>query len=301
MTILLVRVEWMDAYTGETRVSDPISPWVQDGNLPAERYNFLRRADEKFYGYLKPAGDGEKIKLQKLGADKKDELIDNVPVVFVSPKPGLSPRPLMIVGYYRSARVYRNAIELPTGEPHDTNIRIVSDAAVSIPADQRAIEVSLKKKWGSGSYRFLDEEEEVKVLQSIDSFQHTDEATAQLELAEVKGVTGTEWRVLVEADRLERRSTINLRKLKLQSPDDYECECCGLTLERTAHPAQARMFEVHHKAPISMLKAGEFRTVAKDDLAVVCANCHRAIHATNDINYIRNMDAFRRDILKLQD
>lgn len=300
MTILLVRVEWMPAYTGETKVTAPISGYVQEGNLPGERFNFLRRGDEKFYGYLKTPGNG-RVDLQKLGAEKDDDYIDGVTVVFVSPRPGISPRPLIVAGYYKDARVYRDAIEMLAGEPEETNIRIVSDVAVSIPEDDRDHEVSLDETWRQGSYRFIDNGVEAEVLQYIENFGNTDEAAAQLELAGVKGATGTEWRALMESIRLERRSTINLRKLKLQNPEDYECECCGLTLKQHAHPAQARMFEVHHKAPISMLKAGEFRSVTKDDLAVVCANCHRSIHGTADINYIRDMDAFRRDILKRQD
>lgn len=56
------------------------------------------------------------------------------------------------------------------------------------------------------------------------------------------------------------------------------CEICGF--EASAHhpdPFTDRAFEVHHKNPLANANT-PVRTTLKD-LAVLCANCHRAVHA----------------------
>ena len=65
------------------------------------------------------------------------------------------------------------------------------------------------------------------------------------------------------------------------------CEICGF--EASSHhptPFTDRAFEVHHKNPLAGATA-PVRTTLKD-LAVLCANCHRAVHANMDVtkNYV---------------
>lgn len=59
----------------------------------------------------------------------------------------------------------------------------------------------------------------------------------------------------------------------------YICALCNLD-ETSKYPALfgQRIFEVHHLAPLSTA-ATPVRTTL-DDLAVLCASCHRAVHAT---------------------
>lgn len=56
------------------------------------------------------------------------------------------------------------------------------------------------------------------------------------------------------------------------------CEACGETHLKYGNLA-ARIFEVHHLRPLSASKR-EVKTCL-DDLAVLCPNCHRAIHRTD--------------------
>jgi hypothetical protein len=298
MTILLVRVEWMPAYMGETKVTEPISRWVQEGNLPGERSNFLRRDDGNFYGYLRPAAGGEVIRLGNFGADKDAVSVNGITIVFVSPRPGPSPRPLVVAGYYRNATVYRDEMDLSSLGENENNIRIVSDSAISIPPEERNFEVILEEKWGSGGYRFLEEKDATDVIAYLDAIG---EATEQDDLAELATEVGSEGRVRRASLRFERRSNVELRAVMLQTHGDYKCECCGLGLPADTHPAMRKSFEVHHKAPFSKLQDGEFRKIFKNDLAVVCANCHRGIHAAEDFRYVQDMAAFRRDVLNLKD
>lgn len=56
------------------------------------------------------------------------------------------------------------------------------------------------------------------------------------------------------------------------------CEGCDLD-SRTAYPMVAQdVYEVHHRAKLSA--AGSGRLSRMEDLAILCANCHRAIHRT---------------------
>jgi len=60
------------------------------------------------------------------------------------------------------------------------------------------------------------------------------------------------------------------------------CEVCHLSEEESyPQPFASRIFEVHHLMPLSQVETPRKTTL--DDLAVVCANCHRAIHATNQV------------------
>jgi hypothetical protein len=60
------------------------------------------------------------------------------------------------------------------------------------------------------------------------------------------------------------------------------CEVCQITEAGVyPQPFAARIFEVHHLMPLAQVETPTMTTL--DDLAVVCANCHRAIHATAQV------------------
>ena len=94
---------------------------------------------------------------------------------------------------------------------------------------------------------------------------------------------------LLQHYRRERRP--QLRDLKLKSVEKdvgfLQCECCGTAAE--AYPPEYRrsVFEVHHKRPLS---EGSTMT-GVDDLALLCANCHRAIHVDAEMPPV---NVFRR-------
>ncbi len=81
--------------------------------------------------------------------------------------------------------------------------------------------------------------------------------------------------------RRERSSALRDKKLAEVRAAHGQCVCalCGLD-EATRYPPTfgSRIFEVHHLAPLSKAATPVRTTLA--DLAVLCANCHRAVHAT---------------------
>ena len=84
--------------------------------------------------------------------------------------------------------------------------------------------------------------------------------------------------------RRERSSSLRQKKLEEVRALHGKCVCalCGID-ETSKYPAHfgGRIFEVHHLSPLSTA-ATPIRTTL-DDLAVLCASCHRAVHATSTV------------------
>ena len=106
--------------------------------------------------------------------------------------------------------------------------------------------------------------------------------------AENTGIAEGQQRLRAHFSR-ERSPRLRRDKLKVfrQEHGALHCEICGF--EDSAHlPAlfTDKAFEVHHKNPLADA-VGPVRTILKD-LAVLCANCHRAIHANMNVTENHN-------------
>lgn len=88
-------------------------------------------------------------------------------------------------------------------------------------------------------------------------------------------------RKLMSHYRRERSNSLRLKKLAEVRALHGKCVCalCGID-DTSKYPRQfgERIFEVHHLSPLATA-ATPVRTTL-DDLAVLCASCHRAVHAT---------------------
>ena len=71
--------------------------------------------------------------------------------------------------------------------------------------------------------------------------------------------------------------------------DGYNCRVCGFRFEKRYGKLGAEFAEAHHLVPLGKLR-GQTRT-RLEDLATVCANCHRMLH---------RMDGARGDLAKLR-
>lgn len=56
------------------------------------------------------------------------------------------------------------------------------------------------------------------------------------------------------------------------------CEVCGFDYEERYGPLGEDFIECHHATPLA---DGEDRETTRDDLVLLCANCHRMIHGTS--------------------
>ena len=71
--------------------------------------------------------------------------------------------------------------------------------------------------------------------------------------------------------------------------DDYKCQVCGLLFEDAYGNLGEGFAEAHHRIPLHRLN-GKVKT-RMEDLATVCANCHRMLHKMegkrNDVETLR--------------
>ena len=81
----------------------------------------------------------------------------------------------------------------------------------------------------------------------------------------------------------ERSPSLRKAKIKqfLSKHSTLSCESCGSDASQYPEECRQRVFEVHHKIPLADIDTETEMTV--DDLVVLCANCHNAIHATQDL------------------
>ena len=56
------------------------------------------------------------------------------------------------------------------------------------------------------------------------------------------------------------------------------CEVCGFDFQKMYGDRGKHFIEAHHKVPLSELKEDQIAETLVDDLALVCANCHRMLH-----------------------
>ncbi len=96
---------------------------------------------------------------------------------------------------------------------------------------------------------------------------------------EEEDVAAREGRLLVRRHvARERDPRLRRRKIEaaLRSGRDLACEACGFDFGQTYGERGRGYIECHHVIPLHAI--GE-RTTRLDDLALLCANCHRMVHA----------------------
>ena len=76
------------------------------------------------------------------------------------------------------------------------------------------------------------------------------------------------------------RSSSLIKAVKQEALEEHgklECQCCGFDFEDMYGDVGREFIEAHHTKPISELHQDGERT-KKEDIAPVCANCHRMLH-----------------------
>ena len=119
---------------------------------------------------------------------------------------------------------------------------------------------------------------------------------ADIELTGYEGKIQSELR---EHKWIERDLTFK-RNIKAKFIDIIECQCCN-TNPRDKYGINAIDFlELHHIVPLKMRK-GSWNTITKEsDVALICPNCHRAIHKlmSTDENLTISISQFKKYLEK---
>jgi 5-methylcytosine-specific restriction protein A len=100
----------------------------------------------------------------------------------------------------------------------------------------------------------------------------------------------TEGRLLWRQHRAhERRADMAARKKQqvLDQHGELRCEACDVAPEQRYGEAGRRALEVHHRLPL----VEGVRSTRVADLALLCANCHRAIHGVEPLPSVEDFAA----------
>ena len=97
----------------------------------------------------------------------------------------------------------------------------------------------------------------------------------------------SENRKLVASHLRRERSRLLATECKIR--DNYKCQVCGMVFEEAYGKIGEKFAEAHHHVPLSKLR--ENVKTKLEDLATVCANCHRMLH---------HMEGKRGDVTKLR-
>ncbi len=109
----------------------------------------------------------------------------------------------------------------------------------------------------------------------------------------ILGETFPEGRIIESLHKRHERSrkVVELAKQKAFAKNsNLPCEVCSFSFVERYGEAGARIIEAHHKTPLSQL-TGEVKTRV-EDIALLCSNCHRMIHAgprTLSVDELRQM------------
>ncbi len=95
-----------------------------------------------------------------------------------------------------------------------------------------------------------------------------------------------------------RRERSRLLATECKIRDNYQCQVCGLRFEKTYGRLGQAFAEAHHIVQLAKLR--ENIKTRQEDLATVCANCHRMLHRMNgkpgDINSLKTIIRKQRGI-----
>lgn len=97
----------------------------------------------------------------------------------------------------------------------------------------------------------------------------------------IENYVGTEGKVRIRIHRHKERDRKLVRLAKKKFKLVYGslfCECCGIDFAAMYPILGADFMEAHHRVPLSKLE--EDTATSIDDLAMLCANCHRMVHRT---------------------
>ncbi|WP_188666606.1 protein NO VEIN domain-containing protein [Terasakiella brassicae] len=106
--MVLFRLQWMEDYKGFENIDKPTFEHLFDGSDPHEAFNFQVENDGCHYGFAR-ISKGDSIHIERLGEvdqdDKGHQYVDGVTVIWTAKHPSGG---MVVVGWYRNARVYRD-------------------------------------------------------------------------------------------------------------------------------------------------------------------------------------------------
>lgn len=295
MPLIFCNIAWMKNYKGQYDRNGKIidqpergGEYVKSNGEAHESCNFLEDQNGLVHGHVETwRGDNDTdIKIENLGASKKDSYISGVDVIWIATHEEGGKR---VVGWYKDAIIYRSrqnhGDKFPTEQHERDNIgsyRIVAKKENThlIKENERNLILDPNRNrvgWPGRSSIFYpsnyEENEELNLfIENIK--QEMDSET--LELPETKeDISYEEGGAKLSQHKRKERSRKLIKAFKSQLTD-FSCVICGFSFEESYGSLGKEYIEAHHTIPISSLTEKTKMNVS--DLAGVCSNCHRMLH-----------------------
>lgn len=288
MKILFCNIGWMHEYDGIIGDSIEGGGSYNENNIGHEVCNFSI-IQNKVYGYVQPTGQ---IKIDRLGAHKKDKSISGITVIWTAVSDGGG---TVVVGWYKNATVYREQQQLqkPTKLQKDNGLEhyhIVasSNDATLLPSNKRTLSIPRAVKGGIGQSNvwYADSQESQEHVFRVQTLIRKG-FTEELPDVDIAAEEGNQ-KLRAHLIR-ERNSKLVKEKKKqvLEKTGKLCCEVCNFNFKESYGKFGKNFCEIHHLKKLS--EADGVITTELSDLAVVCSNCHRVIHMHNPMLTIKRL------------
>lgn len=133
-----VRIAWMNYYQGvKNDIPKGAGSYVKENQNGGEVYNF-KEISGKYYGYSRNQ-NGRSFDLTKVGANKKEENIKGLTVVFFATNPKYGGQ--YVIGWYKNASIYKKTKEIKDkgrGNENTYNFECKKKDAYLIPTSERS-------------------------------------------------------------------------------------------------------------------------------------------------------------------
>lgn len=280
MPILFCNVGWMNKYNGISGDSIERGGKYNNHSIGHEVCNFTNNQGFVF-GYVQPVGDS--IKIEKLGASKKDEKVEGVTVVWTA---GPGSGGTVVVGWYEDATVYRDLQSIPKpnalqAKNNVSSYRVKAQAhkATLLPIEQRELIIPRAVKGGIGQSNvwFADKDESQEIVSRVLELIKNGSTSTLPDVDQNKSIIEGNPRLVAHLRRERNTAIVKQKKLAvLKATGKLCCEVCGFDFKKVYGDVGDGYCEVHHIHPLHK-SDGNVKTELKD-LAIVCSNCHRIIH-----------------------
>lgn len=317
MPLLFCNIAWMSNYKGQYDHDGNIidkpergGEYVQENGEAHESCNFLPDSSGLVYGHVETwrgnneTGRDTEIKIENLGASKRDLYIDGIDVIWISTHEKGGKR---VVGWYKNARVYRarqsHGAEFATEQHERDNIhtyRIVAryEDVFLINEGERSLILDPNKNrtgWPGRSSVFYpsNHEHNEELMVFIENLREAMLSGISNNSSQTEEDTYQEGETKLNQHKRKERSSKLIKDFKNQLTD-YSCVICGFSFEEFYGPLGKDYIEAHHLIPISSLT--ETTEVTTSDLAAVCSNCHRMLHRTKKPISVKELENIVRGL-----
>lgn len=290
MPLLFCNVGWMKHYNGIDGDSIKRGGEYNQHSIGHEVCNFSNNAGT-LYGYVQPTGQ---IKIERLGAGKKDDSVSGVTVVWTAgPKSGGT----VVVGWYKDATVFREAQKIvkPNAIQKKNNVgnyrvKASTENAVLLPVELRELIIPRAVKGGIGQSNvwFADKEESQAIVERVILLINKAATPVLPDVDQTQSILEGNPRLVAHLRRERNSGIVKAKKdAVLRALGKLCCEACGFDFKEVYGEIGDGFCEVHHLRPLSTAD-GLVKTELRD-LAIVCSNCHRIIHRTDPMLSISSM------------